>query len=205
MIGGAERSGKTTILNKIMIRKPMIAIQTDAIRDSLMKALIGDVSTPISRLSLSGDVTFQNSDDDYKKENTTKHFSKEISQSELVWSAIFGLINYYDNESVDLIIEGIDITPERIKSLNLKNFLIKPVFVGFTENTDFNIAIADLGKDGFNITDLDKDTLKKRFDEHVEKGKKIAISTNKHGYKFFSLDNYDFERYCNNVVNYLLE
>lgn len=170
LIGGAERSGKTTILNKILTKKPMIAVQTDAIRDSLKRSVTGDVS-----------------------------------QGELVWNTILGLISYYDNKSIDLIIEGIEITSERIKSLNLKNLLIKSVFVGFTEVTNFDKAIAGLGKDGFKVTDLDKDLLKKRFDEHVEKGKKIAISADANGFRFFSFDNNDFESYCSNVINYLLE
>lgn len=156
----------------------MIAIQTDAIRDSLLKTV---------------------------NSSTTLHLSKEVSQDELVWSTILGLISYYDNKNIDLIIEGIEITPERIKSLNLNNLSIKPVFVGFTEDTNFNKAITDLGKDGFDTTELDQDLLKKRFDEHIEKGKKIANSANKYGYKFFSFDNNDYERYCSNVIKYLLE
>lgn len=195
LIGGSTRSGKTTILHKIIARRPMIAIQTDAMRDGLRKALIDEISAPISHLSFSGDVTFQRSEEDSEKESLTKHFAKEISQSELVWNAIVGLINYYENKSVDLIIEGMEITPERVKGLTLKNFLIKPVFVGFTEDTNFNKIIAD----------LDKNLIKKRFDEHVEEGKKIAVDADKYGYKFFSFDNDKIEEYCNNVISYLLD
>jgi 2-phosphoglycerate kinase len=105
IIGGSTRSGKTTILNKVIKAKPMIAVQTDAIREGMRKALIGESLVTINKLSFSGDVTFhrlsENSDVSH-----TKHFSQEISQDELTWNNVAGLINYYDDKGVDLIVEG---------------------------------------------------------------------------------------------------
>lgn len=218
LIGGSERSGKTTILHKIIKANPMIAIQTDAIRGSIEKVLFDEMEiiAPIGQVSFSGDVIFQRPIDNSKKEreDITKHFSKKILEGELVWDAIVGLISHYDNssrlvpkgsteKSIDLIIEGIEIKPERVKTLNTKNFLIKPVFVGYTEDTNFDITIIQFKKEGFKVDDIEY--VKKKHDEHVEKGKGIAISANKCGYKFFSFDNNNFEEYCRDVSDYLLK
>ena len=49
------------------------------------------------------------------------------------------------------------------------------------------------------------EVIKERFNEEIEKSKRVAIAANEYGYKFFSLNADDFEAYCNNVVNYLIE
>ena len=198
----------------------MIAIQTDAIRDSVERALFDDMDiiAPIGNISFSGDLVFQRLIDNSKKEreDIIKQFSKKTSESELVWDAIVGIISHYDKPSrltpkgsiekgIDLIIEGIEINPERVKGLKLKNFSVKPVFVGFTEDTNFDKSIIDFKRDGFKVDDKDLDFLRESFDEHVEKGKKIESDANKYGYKFFSFDNNNFEEYCKNVLDYLLE
>lgn len=217
LIGGAERCGKTTILHKFIKAKPVIAIQTDAIRDSIERVLFDEMDTigPIGNVSFSGDVVFQRLIDNSKKEreDVIKQFSKKISESELVWDAIVGIISHYDKPSrlkpkgsiekgIDLIIEGIEINPERVKGLKLKNFLVKPVFVGYTEDTSFEKTLIEFEKEGFNIDN--KEFIKEKHDEHVEKGKGIAMNADKYGYKFFSFDNNNFERYCSNVLDYLL-
>ncbi len=218
LIGGTERSGKTVILHRILKTSPMIAIQTDAIRDSVERALFDDMEmiAPIGNISFSGDVIFQRLIDNYKREreDITKHFSKKVQEGELVWDAIVGIISHYDNPSrlvpkgstekgIDLVIEGIEITPERVKSLNLKNFSIKPVFVGYTKDTNFDITITQFKKEGFKVDDIEY--TKKKHDEHVEKGEKIESNANKYGYKFFSFDNNNFEEHCKNVLDYLLK
>ncbi len=219
LIGGTERSGKTAILHRILKTKPMIAIQTDAIRRGMEKALLDDmdVIAPISNISISGDVFFQYQIDNSNKEikDIIKQFSKKVSESKLVWDTIVGLISYYDKASrlipkgsiekgVDLIIEGVEINPERVKCLKLKNFSVKPVFVGFTEDTDFDKSIIDFKMEGFKIDNSDLDFLREGFNEHVKKGKQIKNDANRCGYKFFSFDNNNFERFCNGVVDYLV-
>jgi 2-phosphoglycerate kinase len=210
IIGGSTRSGKTTILNKVIMVRPMIAVQTDAIREGMRRALIDESSVTINELSFSGDVTFHRLSENNDISHT-KHFSQKISQDDLTWNAVVGLINYYDDKGVDLIIEGMVITPERVKSLSFFNFKIKAAFVGITKDTNLNTILeqANLNKDWIykkiGEHSGDNSVIKKAFNEEIEKSKKVAVMANEYGYKFFSLKNDDFEGYCNNVANYFLE
>jgi len=190
--------------------KPMIAVQTDAIREAIRKALIGESSVTINKLSFSGDATFHRLSED-KDISHTKHFSQEISQDELTWNAIAGLINYYDGKGVDLIIEGMVITPEHVKSLVLKNFKINAAFVGITEDTNLNTILeqANLNKDWI-YTKIhehggDNSIIKQQFNEEIIKSEKIANVAKEYGFKFFPFNNNDFETYCNDVMNYLIK
>lgn len=198
IIGGSTRSGKTTILNKVIMAKPMIAVQTDAIREGLRKSLTGESFITINNLLFSGDVNFHRLGENVDITHT-KHFSQEISQDELTWNAVAGLISYYDGKGIDLIIEGMEITPERVKSLVLKDLIIKAAFVSITRDSDLSAALEQVNENNGANT-----LLKKLFDEEVEKRKKVPIMASKYGYKFFSFTNDDFEGYCNDIVKYLL-
>jgi 2-phosphoglycerate kinase len=192
LIGGSPRSGKTTILKRFLTVKPMIAIQTDAIREGLRSALIDEKFVTISKLSISGEVIFQRLTDNVNAD-ITKRFSQEISQDELIWKSISGLISYYDGKGVDVVIEGIEITPDRIRSLNLKDLKTKAVFVGITEHSNFNKFI-----------ESNDDQIEKRLNEEIQKSRKVAADAQSYGYKFLSLDSNNFDGYCDNVVNYLI-
>jgi 2-phosphoglycerate kinase len=209
IIGGSTRSGKTTILKRMIMAKPMIAVQTDAIREGLRKALIGESKVTISELSFSGDVNFHRLNEALDISHK-KHFSQEISQDELTWNAVFGLINYYDGQGIDLIIEGMEITPERVKSLVLKDFKIKAAFVGITDNSRLNTMLEEATHNEWIQKEIDKNAnylneIKRAYTEEIEKSKKVAIMASEYGYKFFPSRKDDFDGYCNDIVTYLLE
>jgi hypothetical protein len=60
------------------------------------------------------------------------NFDTTAIEDQLPWEMMVGIINRYDNKNIPLILEGVVITPERIKNLKLDNLIIKTVFVGFT-------------------------------------------------------------------------
>ena len=187
----------------------MIAVQTDAVREGVRRGLIQESSVTINKLSFSGDVTFHRLGEDSDISHS-KHFSQEISQDDLTWNVVAGLINYYDDKGVDLIIEGMVITPEHVKNLVLKNFKIKAVFVGITDDTSLDIMLeqSNLNKDWIytkiNEHGGDNTVIKKAFNDEIKKSKKVAILANEYGYKFFPFKNNDFEKYCDEIVDYLL-
>ena len=112
---------------------------------------------------------------------------------------MIGVIHYYDNKDVDLIIEGMEITPDRVKNLVLQNFKTRAVFVGPTAKTNLHAMIGKADRDS-----RIKALVQRWFDEEVEKNQKVSDTANENGYKFFSLDSDDFEKYSNNVASYLL-
>ena len=211
LIGGSPRSGKTIIFNSVINKRPMVAISSDALREGARFALTGESFANISDLSFDGDVSFHRTGDGTGV-SYTKHFSQRVSDDELTWNVVCGLINFYDKKDIPVIIEGMVITPERVKSLDLKNLKIKAAFVGFTDNLQLKsmLEYAHVNKDWIykEIIDGDKEdesSVKKWYDEEKENNKHVAFDARRYGYGFFSPNESSFQEYCDKVIKYLLE
>lgn len=211
LIGGSPRSGKTTIFRKIVTQKPMLAITTDGLREAIRYTIIEESFATIKKLSFSGQATFHKAGEN-KDESHTKDFSYDIDQEELTWKNIVGLVNYYDRpRGASIVIEGMAITPERVKSLSLKNLELKVVFLGFTDESHFEkiFEYSNINKDWIhkkiNEEDGGDDShVRKWLKETLEENKKMEALATEYGYSFFSPHEGDFDEYCDKVVKYLL-
>ncbi len=211
LIGGSPRSGKTVIFNELIQQKPMIAVSADALREAARYALLEERFVTIQKLCFEGDAVFHRAGED-KGISHSKHFSHEIDQEELTWNAIKGLIGYYDRKGgASLAIEGMAITPERVKSLSVSELDIRAVFLGFTDESYFEniIEYSNANKDWIhkkiNQEDGGDDSnVRKWFEEELAKNKKAAALAEQNGYKFFSPHGGSFEEYRDKVVKYLL-
>ena len=208
-LGGSSRSGKTTIFNKVIHEKPMIAVSSDALREGARNILLDESYLSISSLHLNGDVVFHRPGEG-KDVSHTKQFSQTLTEDELTWKAVLGLINHYDRKDIPLVIEGIAVTPERVNDLKLKNLQIRAAFVGFTDVSylETMIAHAHIKKDWIykmiQESNGDDIEVRKWFAEQLEENKEMANKAKKYGYEFFSLDTNSFEDYCDTVTKYLV-
>lgn len=211
LIGGSPRSGKTIIFNEIIRQKPMIAISSDALRESVRYTLLEEHFVTIQKLSFQGDATFHRAGE-HKDASHTKHFSYEIDQEELTWNSIKGLISYYDRKgAASLIIEGMAITPERVKSLSLKNLELRAVFLGSTEESYFeNILAYSKEKEDWMYKKIhqedggDDSNVRKWFSDEVIRNRKVAVLAEENGYGFFSPHEGSFDEYRDKVVKYII-
>ncbi|MCE9643846.1 hypothetical protein K8Q93_01185 [Candidatus Parcubacteria bacterium] len=182
LIGGSPRCGKTTIFNSFISKKPMIAIPTDAIRAGVR----------------------------YLNKHNRINFSEDEIENNLPWEMIVGLIHRYDHKNIPLIIEGVVITPERVKNLKLENLKLQAVFVGFTEEAHIEkiIQYGQAEKDwvyGHIKNNNGDDTeIRKMFKSLQEKNKLTKEKAEEYGFGFFSPENLPFDEYCNKVVQNLL-
>lgn len=212
LIGGSPRSGKTIIFNEVIKQKPMIAVSSDALREAARFTLLDESFVTIQKLSFEGDAIFHRAGEN-KEISHTKHFSCDIDQEELTWKTIKGLINYYDRKGgVSLIIEGMVITPERVKELSVKDLGVKAVFLGFTDKShienifEYSNDKKDWIYKKINQEDGGDDSfVRKWLHEELEKNKKVAILAEEYGYKFFSPHESSFEVYRDKVVKFLLD
>lgn len=182
MIGGSPRCGKTTIFNSFINKKPMIGIPTDAIRAGVR----------------------------YLNKHNRINFSEDEVENNLPWEMILGLIHRYDHKNIPLIIEGVVITPERVKDLKLKNLKLKAVFVGFTEESyiekiiQYGKAEKDWVYDHIINNNGDETEVRRIFKDLQEKNKLIKEKAEEYGYGFSSPEDLPFNEYCDKVVQNLL-
>lgn len=182
LIGGSPRCGKTTIFNSFIKQKPMIAIPTDAIRAGVR----------------------------HLNKHNRINFSEDEIENNLPWEIIVGLIHRYDHKNIPLIIEGVVITPERVKSLKLKNLELRAVFVGFTDNSYIEKIIGhglvekDWVYDHIQNNNGDDIEIREMFKSLQEKNKLTKEKAAEYGYGFFSPEALPFEEYCGKVVQHLL-
>jgi len=137
-------------------------------------------------------------------------FSEDEVENNLPWEMVVGLIDRYDHKNIPLIVEGVVITPERVKNLKLRNLELRAVFVGFTGNSYIEKIIEqghiqkDWVYDHITKDNGDDTEIRKMFKNLQEENKLIKEKSNEYGYSYFSPEDVPFDTYCNAVVEHLL-
>lgn len=185
-----------------------MAISFDALREGVRNIFLDESHVTIKHIGFKGNATFSRPGDSAL---IHKEFSLDTSQDELTLKALTGMINGFDRKNIDLIIEGLAITPEYVHSLQLKNLEVRAVFVGFVEDRYLEslLKYAYENKDWIYtaIQENNGDDTKVRewFQETKEQNKKLALAAKEYGYGFFPVNNESFDIHIKEATDYLLK
>jgi hypothetical protein len=210
VIAGPPRTGKTTIMRGVIQEKPIITISFDAVRDGLRKAIFDETFVSAKNLNFSGSVDFSR-----PGEATIHHkkFSKRIRESELTWQAIVGIIDHNDREldGLDLLVEGPDITPNRVHDLRLRNLRVRAAFIGISSDNHSNTILAHANANKSDWINLwlkenggDESIVRKWITGEIEISKKTKRLSAEFGYGYFDVSDKPFDEYVQSIKDYLL-
>jgi len=124
LIGGPPRVGKTTLVNYLVQKHPMHAASTDAIRYMLRRAVPREALNPDIFINFHEDVM-----NTWALKTPQQTLKEQNKQSKAYWKVLQKYIESYDEDGIDLILEGVAILPEFVKSLSVET---RCVFLGNT-------------------------------------------------------------------------
>lgn len=123
-IGGAPRSGKTTVIQELIKRKPMLAASSDAIR-STAKGLLFPPENPALFKTARGE--FGNEEHVHNMLNKPEvALEHEIGEATETWKSVLDFLSYYHKDDVDSAVEGVAVLPEQLTRVK---FDYKAVFI----------------------------------------------------------------------------
>lgn len=107
LIGGAPRVGKTQLVQRVLQKKPMHAVSTDAIRHMLRKTIPSDVLPPeIASVPNIG------------SQPPTEIVARQNQESEALWPYLVELMQSYNEDGYDLLVEGVAVLPHLVAQLH---------------------------------------------------------------------------------------
>ena len=209
LIGGLARTGKTKIARAVMRRRHVASVSTDSIRAAIRKVLIGESYVAVHKVNLKGKVAF------HRPGSLKVHhliFTKDHwDEDEMTWQGVLGFIETHDRHKVDLLIEGIAVTPERIRRLKLKNLRIKAVFVRYGREAHLEsiLAYSRKKKDWIHTVikeqEGDDTPVKKGVRKGIVKSTTLKKQARRFGYGYFDVTARPFETQIKAATSYLLK
>ncbi len=207
LLGGLARSGKTTVFKEIVFKKPIISVTTDSLRASVRNVLLDEPYVTVEEIAFNGTARFRRPG---SLEIVEKKFTSEANEDELTWKAVLGFINPYDRKDIDVFVEGIAITPERVSKLQLKNLTPRAAFLGFSDPHYIDTIIKHAHEQKNWVYTViqehggDESEVRRWFAESLEKNKELERMAKEHGYQYFDASSKSFEEYISEVTTYLL-
>ncbi|HET9412197.1 MAG TPA: hypothetical protein VFO38_05115 [Candidatus Saccharimonadales bacterium] len=131
-IGGAPRTGKTTVVQKLLKQKPILAASTDAIR-AVALGLVSKETDPhlhrVERGPFGSEEHLSN-----LKSNQELLLKQELASAEATWKSVLDFVGYYQKDAKDALVEGVAVLPSELAKVN---FDFKAVFiVNLTDQTE---------------------------------------------------------------------
>lgn len=126
LIGGPPRVGKTQLVNYLVRQQPMHAVSTDAIRYMLRRAV------PESALNSDIFIHFRTDVLELWGRDNQKVLDEQNRQSRAIWPAVVEFMKSYNEDGIDLIVEGVAVLPDLVKGLDFNH---KVIFIGNRADT----------------------------------------------------------------------
>jgi hypothetical protein len=178
VIGGAPRSGKTSLSRRVVSEKQIPYFPMDA--------LFGALANGAPELGV-------------------RYEDSLIERPDKMWPITKHLFNSFFNEEGEFLIEGDSILPSQINEMAMAQKPVKSCFIGYTElNKDEKLGLVRKHHQGDidwtrKISDEEMFTM---IDEMIEFSKFLKEECAKYDIKYFDIS-YDFEGVRNEVFEYL--
>jgi 2-phosphoglycerate kinase len=108
LIGGPARVGKTQTVKAVIKQRPMASISSDAVRYMLRRTL---PDTPLNRRLWSSNQA------EPLTRSPAELLEDQNEESQALWPALVKIMESYNLEDKDLLIEGVAILPELVRQL----------------------------------------------------------------------------------------
>ncbi|MGZ6004963.1 MAG: hypothetical protein ACXWLH_02325 [Candidatus Saccharimonadales bacterium] len=206
-LGGPPRVGKSVIMESVVREHPMQLIATDAIQHGFRNILINNPHQILKQVNISGTAELKKPNEPGAKQE----FSKTAHEQDFARAMILGMLDHYARNRMDVAVEGVIVTPEWVRSLNLADFSIRAAFVGYKDPNHVD-AVIDFAKQNeadwinkwLSNEDGDKTSLRAWFAEQAKSNYEIAKSAEQYGFPYFDITEQPFDAYLATVKNYLL-
>jgi 2-phosphoglycerate kinase len=199
-IGGAPRTGKSTILQRFVEQKPMLAASTDAIR-AAAKSMTTPEQSP--RLFKEGRGAFNSEHNVIRMANDVEQaLAFELGEAEETWKATLDFVKYYVRDGRDAIVEGVAVLPSKLPELP---FDCRAVFiVNLNDQTDTILHHAHDNKDDW-LNKYDDETIRAFCHSNLAWNKYYAEEAVKFGYEVIEVETDKFDENINKAVKALLQ
>jgi len=197
-IGGAPRSGKTTTMQRLNERRPLLTASTDAIRN-VSKGMINPEDNPRLFKLNSGNYASE----DYRKllrDSPVEVLRMEELQSEEVWKSVLDYIGYYQRDGKEAVIEGVAVLPSQLSKVD---FDYKVVYLTAKDQTEAIIKHA-LSDENDWLHKYDEQAIRAFCDFNVLWNEYYRSEATKYGFPIVEIDNENFEASINKAVDILL-
>jgi 2-phosphoglycerate kinase len=199
-IGGAPRSGKSTVLQKFVEQKPMLAASTDAIR-AAAKSMSSPEQNP--RLFKTDRGRFDSEQNIARMAHDAKQaLTFQLGEAEETWKATLDFVKYYVRDGRDAIVEGVAVLPSKLPELP---FDFRAVFiVNLNDQTDTILRHAHENKDDW-LNKYDDNTIRAFCHSNQAWNKYYAEEAAKYGYEIIKVETDRFEENINDAVKALIQ
>ncbi len=199
-IGGAPRSGKTTVIQELIRRKPMLAASTDAVR-SVAKSLVAPESN--QRLHKVARGKFGSPEHlTAMVDNPEAVLQHELGEAEETWKSVLDFISYYQKDGKDVAIEGVAILPDKLRAVS---FEYEAVFITtLVDQTDTILDHARTHQEDW-VNKYDEATIRAYAAFNLLCNKYYANEAKKHGMTVIDVSPSDFHAGINKAVDALLD
>jgi 2-phosphoglycerate kinase len=182
LIGGAPRTGKTTVLQRLIERRPVMGASTDAIR-TVAKGILTPEQNP--RLFKTQRGAFDSAGNIQSMlESPQQTLAYEIAESEETWKSVLDFISYYIKDGRDAAIEGVAVLPKLVNELAAET---KVVFiVNLNDQTNVILEHARENEDDW-LHKYDESTIRAFCKFNQTLNQYYAEEANKYGYPIIEM------------------
>jgi 2-phosphoglycerate kinase len=199
-IGGAPRSGKSTVLQKLLEQRPMLGASTDAIR-AVAKGLLTPEQNP--KLFKTARGSFDSSENvNSMRENPHETLVHELGESEETWKSVLDFLSYYTKDGRNAAIEGVAVLPHLLSQSGLNQ---KAVFiVNLDDQTDIILDHAAHNQSDW-LHKYDEQTIRAFCSFNRILNQYYADEAQKYGYPVVQMSGSGFDENISRAVSLLLD